>query len=86
MVNDDHQEGLCLGEPSQTAAASAPVPVMRPCYPTPPPGDPLILAGRSGSVSYGVIAPFPLGPGAYKNLLLPSKSGVSVSPSLMEVL
>ena len=49
-------------------------------------GDPLILAGRSGSVSYGVIAPFPLGPGAYKNLLLPSKSGVSVSPSLMEVL
>ena len=45
-----------------------------------------ILAGMSGSVSYGLTAQFPLGPGAYKNLLLPSKSGVSVSPSLMEVL
>ena len=49
-------------------------------------GDSPILAGRSDSVSYGITAQYPLGPGAYKNLLLLSKSGVSVSPSLMEVL
>ena len=60
-----------------------------PCgEPQPPPtssGDPPTLAGRSCSVSYGVTAPS-LGPYAHTTLCVPSKSGVSVSPSLVKVL
>ena len=48
-------------------------------------GDPPTLAGRSGSVSYGVTAPSP-GPDAHTALCVPSKSRVSVSPSAVEVL
>ena len=56
--------------------------------PQPPPasaGDPPTLAGRSGSVSCGVTSPSPL---VLMHTLLcaPSKSGVSVSPSPVEVL
>ena len=39
--------------------SSAPVPAMRPCPPTPPPGDPPALAGSFGSVFCGVSVPFP---------------------------
>ena len=45
-----------------------------------------ILAGRSGPVSYGVTAFFPQGAGMHKTLCVPSKSGVSVSPSPVEIL
>ena len=56
--------------------------------PQPPPafaGDPPTLAGRSVSVSY-VSLVLPLGPNAHTTLCAPSKSGVSVSPSPVEVL
>ena len=53
-------------------------------------GDPPTLAGRSGSVSPGVTAP---SPGswcahyfAHTTLCVPSKSGVSFSPSSVKVL
>ena len=49
-------------------------------------GDPPTLAGRSRSASYGVTAPSPLGPDAHTTLCVPSKSGVSVSPSPVKVL
>ena len=49
-------------------------------------GDPPILAGRSGPVSYKVTAFFPLGPGAHRTLWAPSQCGVSVFPSPVEVL
>ena len=48
-------------------------------------GDPPTLAGRSASVSPEVTAPSP-GPDAHTILCVPSKSGVSVSPSPVEVL
>ena len=54
----------------------------------PPPasaGDPPILAGRSGSVSMGSLLLL-LGPDAHTTLCVPSKSGVSVSPSPVEIL
>ena len=54
----------------------------------PPPasaGDPPKLAGRSGSVSMGSLL-LPLGPNEHTTLCVPSKSGVSVSPSPVEVL
>ena len=35
-VKDDLQEGLCQGGPSQTATASAFIPVVSPWQPTPP--------------------------------------------------
>ena len=56
--------------------------------PQPPPataGDPPTLADRSGSVSYGVTAPS-LGPDSHITVCVPSKSGVSVCPSPVEVL
>lgn len=43
--------------------------------PPPPPGYPLISAGRSGPGPYEVTA-FALGPGAQDTLFEPSKSGV----------
>ena len=58
------------------------------CEPQPPlasAGDPLILAGRSGPVSYGVTVFFPLVL-VHTRLCVPSNSGVSVSPSPVEVL
>ena len=85
MVNDDLQEGLHLEEPSQTAAASAPVPMMRPCHPTPPPGDSPTLAGSFGSVFCGVCA-FPFCLGVCKILFVHVNTEVSVSPSPVEVL
>ena len=54
----------------------------------PPPtsaGEPPTLAGRSGSVSMGSLL-LPLGPDAHTTFCVPSKSGVSVSPSPVEVL
>ena len=53
--------------------------------PPPPPGDPPRPAGRSGPSSYEVTA-FAPGPGAHETLCAPSKSGVSVSPSPVELL
>ena len=53
----------------------------------PPPacaGDPPTPAGRSGSVSPGVTAPSP--GSRFAHYFVPSKSGVSVSPSPVEVL
>ena len=56
--------------------------------PQPPPAsaaDPPTLAGTSGSVSMG--SPLlPLGPDVHPTLCVPSKSGVSASPSPVEVL
>ena len=46
-------------------------------------GDPPTLAGRFGSVPCGVI---PLGLGVHKILFVPSKTGVSVSLSPVELL
>lgn len=43
-------------------------------------GDPPILASRSGTFSYGVL--FPLGFCVHETLCVPSKSIVSISPSL----
>ena len=63
----------------------------RPCplsEPQPPPAsarDPPTLAGRSDSVSVGSLL-LPLGPDAHTTLCVPSKSGVSVSPSPVELL
>ena len=54
-ANGNLQEGLCQGRSSQTAAASAPVPVLSPWQPT---GDPPTLAGGFGSVFCGVTTPF----------------------------
>ena len=48
-------------------------------------GDPLTLAGRSGSVSFGVTVPSPCIL-THTLFCVPSKSGVSVSPSPVEVL
>ena len=48
-------------------------------------GDPPTVAGRSGSVSVGSVL-LPLDPDAHTALYVPSKSGVSVSPSPVEVL
>ena len=47
-------------------------------------GDPLTLVGRSGS-PMGSLLP-PLGPSEHISLCVPSKNGVSVSPSPAEVL
>ena len=51
----------------------------------PPSRDPPTLAGRSGSVSYGVTAPSP-GSRCTHYFVCASKSGVSVSPSTAKVL
>ena len=54
----------------------------------PPPtseGDFLTLAGKSGSVSIGSLL-LPLSPHTHTILCVPSKSGLSVSPSPVEVL
>ena len=48
-------------------------------------GDPPTLAGRSGSVSYGVTAPFP-GSRQTHYFLYALQSGVFVSPSSVKVL
>ena len=48
-------------------------------------GDPPTLAGTSGSVSPRVTAPSPC-PDTHTTLCVPSKSGVFVSPSPVEVL
>ena len=61
---------LSLGEPQLTPASA---------------GDPPTLTGRSGLVSMGSLL-LPLGPDAHTTLCVPSKSGVSVSPSPAEVL
>ena len=47
-------------------------------------GDPPTLAGRSGSVSYGVTASSPAS--QCNHYFVCAKSGVSVSPSLVKVL
>ena len=63
----------------------------RPCLhgeTEPPPasaGNPPTLAGRSCSVSVGLLL-LPLGPDAHTTLCVPSKSGVCVFPSPVEVL
>lgn len=49
------------------------------------PRDPPKPAGRSGPGSYEITA-FPLGPGVHESLCVPFKSGVSVSPSSVELL
>ena len=71
---------------SQNFCCQCPCPCGEPQTPPASAGDPPTLAGRSGSVSYGVTAPSPLGPGVHTTLCVPSKSGVSVSPSPVEVL
>ena len=48
-------------------------------------GDPPTLAGRSGQSRMGSLL-LPLGPDAHTTLCVPSKNGVSVSPSPVEVL
>ena len=49
-------------------------------------GDLPTLASRSGSVSCLVTYSFPLSLGAHKIFFVPSKSGVSISPSPVEIL
>ena len=62
-----------------------PCPHSEPHLPSTFTGDPLRPAGRSGPGSYEVTA-FALGPGAHETLCAPSQSGVSVSPSPVELL
>ena len=68
----------------RTSAASVLVLTVRQSHPhlcrRPP-----AVAGRSGSVSMGSLL-LPLGPNAHTTLCVPSKNGVSVSPSPVKVL
>ena len=73
------QEGLCQGGPSWPNAASVPVPVVSPCWPT--------LHRRPSSTSrcfwFSLLwghCSFPLGLGLQKTLLVHSKTGVSCFP------
>ena len=86
MANGRLWEGSHQGVLPGTSAASVLVPtVSHSPPPTASAGDPPTLAGRSGSVSPGVAAPSP-GPNVHTTLCVPSKSGVSVSLSPVEVL
>ena len=90
--------GPGLGDKTVTSRR-AHMPMSTPCYlcyqcpcphsesqPLPAsPGDPPRPAGRSGPGLYGVTA-FSLGLGAHESLCVPSKSGVSVSPSPVKFL
>ena len=77
-VNSNLQEGFCQGGPSWTPVASAPFLWRAPTDPHLH-GGPPAPAGGFGSVSCGVTPPFLW-------VLLPSKTGISVSPSPVEVL
>ena len=79
-------EGSHQGVLPRTSVASVLVLTVRQSH-TPPLQEPPppTLAGRSGSVSM-VSLLLPLGPDAHTTLCVPSKSGVSVSPSPVEVL
>ena len=80
LVNGDLQEDLCQRGPSQTAAASSPIPVVSPCQPTPPRET---LQQQQVLVQYPWShCSFPLSLGAHRALFVPSKTGVSVSPGL----
>ena len=82
-ANDRLWEGSRQGVLPRTSAVSVLFPTVSHSHPLASAGDPPTLAGRSGSVSPGVL---PLGPDAHTTLCVPSKSGVSVSPSPVEVL
>ena len=58
-ANGELQEGSCQGVLTRTSAASVLVPAVNHSHPPTSAGDPPTLAGRSGSVSYGVTAPPP---------------------------
>ena len=82
LWEDSHQGVL----PRTSAASVLVLMVSHSAPPTPATaGDPPTPMGRSSSVSYGVTA-LPLGPDMYTTLCVPSKSGASVSPSLVKVL
>ena len=70
---------------SQNFCCQCPCPHGEPQLPPASTGDSPILAGRSGSVLQGHCS-FPLGPDTHTTLCVPSKNGVSVSPSPVEVL
>ena len=78
-------EGSCKGVLPRTSAASVLVLTVRQSHPLPLQETPPTLAGGSGSVFMGSLL-LPLGPDARTTLCVPSKSGVSVSPSPVEVL
>ena len=62
--------------------------LLPPCWATANPHlcrGPSMLAGRSGSASCGVTAPFPPGPDAPRILCVPSRGGASVSPGRLEI-
>ena len=77
-ANGGLREDSCQVVLPRTSFASVLVPTVSHSHPASA-GDPPTLAGRSGSVSYGVTAPFP-------GSCVLSKSGVSVSPSPVEAL
>ena len=79
-------EGSRQGVFPTTSAASVLVLSVSHSHPPASVGDPLTPAGRSGSVSYGVTVPSPGSRCAHYFVCVSSKSGVFVSPSLVEVL
>ena len=74
-----------LRSTSQNFCCQCPCPHGEPQPPPASAGDPPTLAGRSGSVSMGSLL-LPLGPDVHTTLCVPSKSGVSVSLSPVQVL
>ena len=78
-----------VGSPCQPRAEREtlqhPSPVGRPCQPTPPQEPSNSSRWFWFSLLWGHCS-FPLGLGAHKNLFVPSKSGVSISSSPLEVL
>ena len=73
-------KGLMPRSAFQGCCCQCPHPNGEPPVPQASTGDPPALAGRSGSVSWRVTAPFPWTPNAHRILFVPSKSGISIPP------
>ena len=82
----DLQECLCQKELSQTTVASPPVPAVSPCSPTPPQETLQHQQALLVQSSVESLLLFFMNLGAGKVLFVPSKTGVSVYPSPVEVL